>query len=317
VAWIVLLALLAPVQAPARTLGIDVIGMFPKDVGELAYADLKAARQFPWFAQLKEQMLPSRFRQFEEFLTSAGIDTSTQVEELAWAFAAPTEERGEQLVGVALGQFTPAAAEQHFKQQNLPTAGVRGYTLFAFGDGVSQNDLVFFFLDSNTAVFGHRRLVETLIEVRYGTHEGLLRSEELAPLVQEVNGRGIVWAALGPLYSKVALNQMAPELAQFSDAPKMLAKVRAMLISIQADRNVEARLQAVCETTDDANLFAALLQAGLLYRRFQEQQTNPDLAKLLEDAGVTARGDRLDLSFTASQELMQALIRRNTFALRM
>ena len=58
---------------------------FPKDVGEFAYADLKSARKFSWFPQLREQLLPSRFRDFEQFLASAGVDPNTQVEELAWA----------------------------------------------------------------------------------------------------------------------------------------------------------------------------------------------------------------------------------------
>ncbi len=38
--------------------------------------------------QLKEQMLPAKFRQFEQFLASAGMDPNTQVEEMAWALVA-------------------------------------------------------------------------------------------------------------------------------------------------------------------------------------------------------------------------------------
>jgi len=49
-----------------------ILGLFPKDSGEVAYADLKQARQFPWFSQLKQQMLPAKFREFEQFLTTAG-----------------------------------------------------------------------------------------------------------------------------------------------------------------------------------------------------------------------------------------------------
>ena len=41
--------------------------MFPKSVGEFSYADLKAARKFPWFSQLYGQVLPPKFRQFEQF----------------------------------------------------------------------------------------------------------------------------------------------------------------------------------------------------------------------------------------------------------
>src|SRR5580693_7246439 len=81
---LVALMLFTPRPAHAGRLGSDVIALFPKEVGEFAYADLKKARTMKWFPQLQEQMLPERFRQFEKFLASAGVDPNTQVEELAW-----------------------------------------------------------------------------------------------------------------------------------------------------------------------------------------------------------------------------------------
>ena len=79
-----LAALTMAVAKPARGggLGADTIGMFPKDVGEFAYADLKKARTMKWYPALEQQMLPERFRQFEKFLAAAGIDTNSQVDEL-------------------------------------------------------------------------------------------------------------------------------------------------------------------------------------------------------------------------------------------
>src|ERR1700687_1629335 len=82
------LTMFAPRPAHAGRLGADVIALFPKEVGEFAYADLKKARTLAWFPQLQQQMLPDRFRQFEKFLASAGVDPNTQVEELAWGLVA-------------------------------------------------------------------------------------------------------------------------------------------------------------------------------------------------------------------------------------
>jgi len=65
------MALMIPAPVRADRLGSDKIALFPKEVGEFAYADLKKARTLKWFPQLKEQMLPERFRQFEKFLASA------------------------------------------------------------------------------------------------------------------------------------------------------------------------------------------------------------------------------------------------------
>src|SRR5579864_5078107 len=86
--WTIILgAILCLLPKPSRagSLGSDILSMFPKESGEIAYADLKEARAFPWFNQLKQQMLPPKFRDFETFLSSAGVDPNTQVTELAWA----------------------------------------------------------------------------------------------------------------------------------------------------------------------------------------------------------------------------------------
>ena len=63
------LACMLPATSRAGSLGSAILSMFPMETGELAYVDLKEARQFPWFAQLKEQMLPPKFREFEQFLS--------------------------------------------------------------------------------------------------------------------------------------------------------------------------------------------------------------------------------------------------------
>ena len=84
---LVALSLAMPKPARAGRLGADIIALFPKEIGEFAYADLKKARSLKWFSQLQEQMLPDRFRQFEKFLASAGVDPNSQVDELAWGWS--------------------------------------------------------------------------------------------------------------------------------------------------------------------------------------------------------------------------------------
>ena len=319
--------LVAPGASRAGTLSTDIIGMFPKDVGEFAYADLKKARQFKWFAQLKEQMLPSRFRQFEQFLASAGIDPNTQVEELAWAFVTSRVKSnegadagvpiGDQMVGIALGSFSPNSAEEYFKAQKLPLSKVRGYTLFAFGSGVGPNDLFFFFIDSNTAAFGNKNVLEKLIEIRFGGEEGLLRNDKLYPLINEANGRGVVWAVLNSGYTRLAMQQVVPEAQQFPQAGQLLQKIQAMVINVDASSGLDGRFQAICSSPEDANTFAALLQAGLTYRGYLEQQNNPELARMLNDVRITPRGDRLELRMALTDEQMTTLIRKNAFQVKM
>jgi len=316
-----------PRASHAGSLGSDILSMFPKDSGELAYADLKEARAFSWFTQLKEQMLPPKFREFEQFLSSAGVDPNTQVTELAWALVpgkttadksgSASVPSNDQIVGIALGQFQPTSAEAFFTAKKLPIVKIRTFSLFAFGGGSGPNDLFFFFIDSNTAAFGQRQLLEKLIAVRYGEEQGFYSNTDFSHLVDQANGNGTVWAVLNPAYTRLAMQQLVPETSQFPAAAQLTAKLKAMTISIKGGSGVDAKFEAVCGSTEDANTFAALLQAGLMYKKYQMGSTNPDLGQLLDSAQITPAGDRLNLKLSLTDDQMLSLIRRNTFAVTM
>jgi len=303
-------------RSSAGALSTAVIGMFPKSVGEFAYADLKAARKYSWFPQIREQLLPSRFRQFEQFLSSAGIDPNTQVEELAWA-GISTGESAEEVVGVAIGSFDPSSIEAKFKAQKLPAFESHSYHLYAFGSGTGPGDIFFAFIDSNTAAFGHRSALEKLIDVRMGGSESLMTNDLLFPLINEANGSGTIWAVLNQQYSHLAMQQLIPQASQFPQAATIVNRIHAMTIAVNADSGVDAHFQAVCDSVDDANLLAAGMQAGLMYRRYQESQANPDLARVIDNMHVTPAGDRLKVDASISEDQLQALIRSKVFAVPM
>src|SRR5882724_551680 len=242
-AAVMVLTVLCTAQiSSAQRVGPDTIALFPKNIGEFAYANLKQARSQKWFPQLQEQMLPERFRQFEKFLASAGVDPNSQVEELAWGLiaegvtdktsgtgstAVPT---GEELVGVALGSYNPESTEAYFKAQKLPTFKSHGFTMYAFGSGAGSNDLFFLFIDSNTAAFGHRSELEKMLDVRNGGAEGLLRNEKMYSLINEANGSGVVWAVLNPAYTRLAMKQLAPQIQQFPEAAKLVTRMQNLIV---------------------------------------------------------------------------------------
>jgi len=302
-----------PTRTSAGSLSTAVIGMFPKDAGEFAYADLKSARKYPWFAQLNDQLLPARFHQFEQFLGSSGVDPNSQVEEVAWASIA--NGKGDNIVGIALGNFDPSTSEAKMKAQKVPSVESQGYRMYAYGSGVAAGDILFLFLDSNTAAFGNRASLEKLINVRTGGEANLLTNDTLFPMISEANGNGIVWAVLDKEHTSLAMQQLVPQAGQFPQAAAIMGRIKSMIINIDADdKAIDAHFQAVCASVDDANLLSAAIQAGLMYRRYQEASTNPALAKALDGVGVTPAGDRLKINAPISQEQMTTLIQSKAFA---
>jgi hypothetical protein len=326
---LLVVALTLPKPAQAGRLGADIIGMFPRDVGEFGYADLKKARTLKWFPQLQEQLLPERFRQFEKFLASTGNDPNSQVDEIAWALVAEgmsskTEGAGsdavpssEQMVGIALGNFNQDSTASYFKKQKLPTTSFHGYTFYAFGTGTGATDLFFVFIDASTAAYGHRSILEKMISVRFGDEEGLMRNDKFFALINEANTGSSVWLVTNPAYTRLAMQQLAPEVEQFPEAAKLVMRMQNSIINIEAGSDLDAKVQAICGSTDDANTLGQLLQAGFLYKRYQAQKDNPDLAALLDQVRIVPGGDRVTLHMSLSDDQMTSLIKHNSFSFKM
>jgi len=323
-----LLVLAAALAKPAQAggIGADTIALFPKNTGEFGYVDMKKARTMKWFPALEQQIIPERFRQFEKFLASAGVDPN-QVDELVWGLVPDViakNDKGvatgvpssELTVGIAMGNYNPDSTEAYFKQQKLPTTKLDTFTLFAFGSGAGSGDLYFFFLDSGKAVFGHKALLEKLIDIRQGREDGLLRNTDMYNLINEANGTGLVWAVLDPGYTRLAMSQLAPEVQQFPEAAKLVQNMKSMILSATAGSGVDAKVQAVCGNTQDANTLSQLMTAGLLYKKYQAKD-NPDLGQLLDQAQIAPSGDRIEIRMSVSDDQMSSLIRKNTFAIKM
>jgi hypothetical protein len=86
---------------------------------------------------------------------------------------------------------------------------------------------------------------------------------------------------------------------------------------VNAGSGIDGKFQAICGSTEDANTLAQLLQAGLLYKRYQASKENPDLADMLDKARIAPAGDRVVLNMTLTDDQMASLIKHNTFALKM
>jgi len=304
----------------AGTLSVDVIAMFPKNTAEFAYADLKEARQFPWYAQFKSQTLPPRFSDLEHFLASTGVDDNSQIEELAWSLSSGDSASGPDdkaapdsgnILGVALGNFDTDAAKSFMKAHRIHGIDYRGYTLYPCA---SCDDLSVVFIDSSTVAFGHLRLLQQLIEVRVAADESLIQNEKMFPLISQVNGRGIFWGVLNPGGTHHALRQIVPEATQFPQAGKLLNKLQAMLISIQGTGDLDVHFQLISSSPDDAATISQLLQAGILLRQFDAKSSDPDLAMLLESVRVVSNGEGLEVSFAVTSDQLVSLIKHNTFS---
>ncbi len=325
--WTILPVLSLSLSLPLRagSLNANVIGMFPKNIAEFAYADLTEARKVSWYPQFKSQSLPPRLSELEQFLASAGVAPNSQIEKLAWALGSsdmdPDSESksksvpdADHVVGVALGSFDPESSKGLFKSRKLTEVQFRGFTLYPCGS--SCNDLYIAFIDSSTIAFGQRSLLERLIEVRSGAQDSLLQNDQLFPLINEANGWGIFWGVLNSSGTRQAIHQIVPEAADFPQASRLVDRMTALVITIEGSSDLEAHLRALSGSSEDSATLAQLLQAALLLRQYQASQSNSVLASMLQSVRIAPSGNVLDVTFSANNEQVINLIQHNAFALK-
>ncbi|MHB8526860.1 MAG: hypothetical protein ACYDD2_11975 [Candidatus Acidiferrales bacterium] len=321
---IVFLLLVIATALPTRagTLDPSVLGMFPRNVREFAYADLSQARQFPWFAQLQQQVLPPRFADLEQSLASAGIDPSSQIKEVVWGVAPAATKMGKSsapllaadgIVGVALGDFDTGSVEAFFKSRRLRTVDAGGYTLYSASSGAGTGDLFFAVIDSSTIAFGPRNLLERLIAVHYGGEESLLSNAVMLPLINQVNGDSVFWGVFDSAASRQVILHLVPDMGKFPQAGNMIARIRALLVTMRASTGLDAEFHAISGSPRDAVALSQLVQAGALARQYQASQTNPTLAQILGAISVAPSGSQLNISLRLTNDQMTALIQRNLF----
>ena len=66
---------------------------------------------------------------------------------------------------------------------------------------------------------------------------------------------------------------------------------------------------------DDANVLAAAAQAGIMYRRYQEAQSHPEVAKALDSVSIAPAGDRLRVEIPITEDQLNGLIKSHSFVL--
>jgi hypothetical protein len=305
--------------ARARALPTEVIGIFPPDVAEFAFADLQQARSLPWFPQLQKKVLPDQLRQFELFLASPGMDRDSRVEELVWALvpgsSASQPPQGvtgsQETVIVALGQFSLESAAGYFKTRKRTVVNVRDRFLYPLNGGSGVGGTLVWFVNSTVAVLGERKELERVIGISDNEEPSLLSNRILAALISQANPHSVIWGLLNASRANLEMQAILPGLAGFSESQQLFSKVRAFTLEIDADRGTQSTFEAICASPDDANMFATLLQAALLYQASSVGQPNHDMTALLSQAKVAVSTDRLDVTMALTNNQVVDLLETN------
>jgi hypothetical protein len=305
----------------AGTLDAQVIALFPKSSSEFGYADLAEARQFSWFVPFETQALPLRFHRFEKFITEPQLGLASHIDTVVWTLsssvapAASSAPSPGDILGVAIGEFDPQTAQSFMQSQKTPTVNFERSTLYASASDYGASEVFFVFLDSSTVVFGSLDQVEALLRVRNAEAPSINENPAMIALINQANGNGVFWGVLNPSGTQQAIRQLVPEAGKFPGAQQIIDHMAALVINLDgsSETNLHLSFQGVSATPLDALILSQLLQAGVLLRRYQASQDNPDLASILDEVSIGATGSQCGISLTLTDDQLKSLIAHDTF----
>jgi hypothetical protein len=315
------LLLLAPALY-AGSLDNSVIGLFPKDVGQFAYLNMAEARQLTWFAQFQQQVLPASVIGFEQFVSAAGINPNSQIDQIAWAYGSAANSPGGKdtaseadngMIGVITGHFDPDSAQSAFQASHFPNLEISRYTLYSCAAAASCGDLYFFFLDSETAAFGNLEMLRKLIDVKEGSAESVLSNMPMYALIDQVNGDATFWDVSDSGGAAQLIRHLAPEASVFPQSSAILGSLKSLTTTVETSSDTDIRFQIVCASVNDSVFLSQALQAEFVIRKYQAGEEHPALATMLGETSIVAAGDALRISIDLSSDQLTRLIEEDTF----
>lgn len=305
---------LAP--AGAQSLAQPVLGLYPPETGEVVFVDLQATRRSPYYAQLKEQVLPERFRDLAGLAARLGVDFDRNVDQLSWAYVKTESLAHADLMGVAEGTYFLDEIQRAAAAHQLRMTMYRGTPVFVVGKNDRGQEFVFAFRDNATCLFGFRRPVEAMLDRAADGGPSLLNNAEMRGLVEEVNQRAAIWLVLNGEFTQLGVRQFLGRAARVPGVEGLAERVRSASVRLELARGLESTIAARCATATDALWFSAFLQGALFLQRQQLNDSNPTLARILADAELRRENDRLSLALSIPERDLITLIQSNSLTFR-
>lgn len=290
-------ALAAPISYAARN-------VIPAELQQLIVADYRTINNSPTAMALKDKVLPPQLKSFEKSLAAAGINTTSDIEQLV--FATYRTDDGLRAVGVAQGTFPAKAFLARMTKRKVKGTKYRGNTLYPMGEGLSMT-----LLDESTMVFGDAAAIKRSLDIRDGAGgRSMTTNSEIMDLMASVEGES-VWSVLDTNGTQTMLKSALGEASELADYSIVKNRVKGSRYSIKFDRGLDFDLNVTTSDSITAASLSSLIKAGVLFRKASGTESEK---QALESVDVRADSRNLRLQFKADDHKVMGLLNSDLFA---
>lgn len=301
---LVLAVMMAAGSAWAAPISYAARNVIPAEIQQLIVADYRTINNSPTALALKDKVLPQPLKNFESSLAKAGINTTSDVEQLI--FATYRTEDGLRAVGVAQGNFPSKALTARMTKQKIKGEKYRGNTIYPMSSGLSMT-----LLDDSTMLFGETAAIKRSLDIRDGQGgKAMTTNSEIMDLMGQVDNES-VWSVLDNQGTQTMLKSALGDASELADYSIVKSRLKGSRYSLKFDRGLDFDLNVLTSDSITAASLSSLVKAGVLFRKANASESEK-LA--LESVDVRADSRNLRLSFKADDNKFQALLNSELFA---
>ncbi len=300
---IVIIGLAAALPALAAELGQDARSAIPQNVQQLIVVDYRAMQNSPSAMDLKARILPPELKALEQALETSGLNENHDVEELA--FAAFRGQQGNEIVGLAQGQFSVDDVLADFKKHKITPKVVRQNKIYPMG----RSGMQVVFLNPTTMIFGDQEALKSALDARDGLAPSFLANSTMLDQMHSVDSEA-VWSILDQEGTQTMMRSVLGDASQLADYDTVKKRLMSSRYSMDFDHGVKFKLDVITPDTISAATMASLLNAAALYKKLSG---TPAEKQAIDNTTIDSSGGILDVSFTSSDSQFSSLLQSDLF----
>jgi hypothetical protein len=302
-----LAALLASAAlAQAAQLSTEARSAVPHDVQQLVAIDYRAMQNSTVAMSLRDRVMPSGLKQFDEALAKSGLNDNHDVEELFFALLGSTESNAHPMtVGIAQGQFPVKDILANFRAQKIKPATVRANKLYP----LAQTSMVVCFVDPSTMLFGGFNAVKKALDSRDGMAPSLLTNAPMIDAMQAVDAEP-VWSILDENGTQSMMSQLLGDAGSLTGFEAVRKRLEFSSYSMNFQHGVKFDLTLSTGDSFAASTLSSLLSAAMSMRKMSASEEEK---QALSATSIDSESGRLSIHFSTTDSEFSSLLESPLF----
>jgi hypothetical protein len=298
--------LAAATLAQAAQLSTDARSAVPHDVQQLVAIDYRAMQNSTVAMSLRDRVMPSSLKQFDEALAKSGLNDNHDVEELFFALLGSTESNAHPMtVGIAQGQFPVKEILANFRAQKIKPVTVRANKLYP----LAQTSMVVCFVDPSTMLFGGFNAVKKALDSRDGMAPSLLTNAPMIDAMQAVDAEP-VWSILDENGTQSMMRQLLGDAGSLTDSEAVRKRLEFSSYSMNFQHGVKFDLTLSTGDSFAAATLSSLLSAAVAVRKMSASEEEK---QALSATSIDTEAGRLSIHFSTTDSEFSSLLQSPLF----